>query len=125
MVRRLIVLAFALAVAAGVLLAGRATRAQAPVSPLSTPSPEEAARKSAGGVSCHTQSDAKSMHASPSVRLGCVDCHGGNASVKVAGSKGSRDYQEAQRQAHVQPRDREVWPSAANPERSYTALLKE
>jgi hypothetical protein len=125
MVRRLIVLAFALAVAAGVLLAGRATRAQAPVSPLSTQSQEEADRKSAGCVSCHTQSDAKSMHASPSVRLGCVDCHGGNASVKVAGSKGSRDYQEAQRQAHVQPKDGEVWPSAANPERSYTALLKE
>src|SRR5206468_1127374 len=34
-------------------------------------------------------------------------------------------YQDAMRQAHVQPRRPEVWKTAANPERSYTALLDE
>ena len=37
--------------------------------------------KSAGCVSCHTDSDRKTMHSSPAVVLGCVDCHGGNAAV--------------------------------------------
>ncbi len=99
--------------------------AQAPVSPLSTQSQEEADRKSVGCLSCHTQSDARTMHASPSVRLGCTDCHGGDAGVKAAGARGSRPYEEAQGAAHVAPRNRDVWKSAANPERSYTALLEE
>ncbi len=109
----------------GLLLRSPRGAAQAPVSPLSTQSQEEADRKSVGCVSCHTQSDAKTMHASPSVRLGCIDCHGGDAGVKAAGAKGSKEYEEAQRQAHVSPKNADVWSSAANPERSYTALLDE
>ena len=40
-------------------------------SALSTQSQEEADKKSAGCVSCHTKTDAKTMHAAASVRLGC------------------------------------------------------
>ncbi len=42
---------------------------------------QDADAKSAGCISCHSKSDAKSMHASSSVVLGCTDCHGGNAAV--------------------------------------------
>ncbi|MDH3719759.1 MAG: hypothetical protein OES79_16680, partial [Planctomycetota bacterium] len=37
--------------------------------------------KSEGCVSCHTESDTKTMHRNPAVKLGCTDCHGGNANV--------------------------------------------
>src|SRR5690606_8405115 len=37
--------------------------------------------KSAGCMSCHTTTDEPSMHASPGVKLGCTDCHGGDASA--------------------------------------------
>ncbi|HVF62906.1 MAG TPA: hypothetical protein VNE58_02795, partial [Casimicrobiaceae bacterium] len=42
---------------------------------------EEANAKSNGCVTCHTDSEQKTMHAAKSVVLGCVDCHGGDASV--------------------------------------------
>ena len=41
----------------------------------------DADAKSSGCVSCHTGSDAHTMHRSPAVVLGCVDCHGGNPRV--------------------------------------------
>src|ERR1700686_1362858 len=44
----------------------------------------EADRKSAGCLSCHTQTDEPTMHATGTVRLGCTDCHGGNAEVRIA-----------------------------------------
>jgi hypothetical protein len=122
--RSLLLVVVALAGSALLLRSPRGL-AQAPASPLSTQSQEDADRKSVGCVTCHTQSDAKTMHASPSVRLGCTDCHGGNADIKTAGSRGSKEYADAQRQAHVSPRSAEVWSTAANPERSYTALLDE
>jgi cytochrome c553 len=64
--------------------AGRASESEKPVERnyvLAPPAPgkqtaEEAASKSSGCISCHLQSDAPSMHASPAVRLGCADCHG-------------------------------------------------
>ena len=69
-----------------------------------------------GCVTCHKAIEP--MHASGAVRLGCVDCHGGNATATT---------KEA---AHVQPRHPEIWtrdgkPSSANPERTYTRLLDE
>ncbi len=67
--------------------------------------------KSAGCLSCHH--GIEPMHESRAVVLGCTDCHGGNASTRV------------KELAHVQPLNRGVWKSSANPERSYTALLKE
>ena len=57
--------------------------------------------------------------------LTCVSCHGGNASVQVAGSPGTSAYAEARDRAHVLPRDRDAFRTSANPERSYTAFLKE
>src|SRR4051794_29391180 len=41
----------------------------------------DAEAKSAGCVSCHSASDAHTMHRSPAVVLGCVDCHGGNPRI--------------------------------------------
>jgi len=89
----------------------------------------DAEAKSAGCASCHTQSDAHTMHRSPAVVLGCVDCHGGNPRiVRPAGSQqGGSAYLLAQNQAHVLPRFPGAWhfPSSANPQRSYTLLNRE
>ena len=40
--------------------------------------------KSKGCYSCHTQTDRPSMHATPAVRLGCTDCHGGDSQSPAA-----------------------------------------
>jgi hypothetical protein len=111
----------------------------------------DADAKSAGCVSCHTASDQKTMHASEAVVLGCTDCHGGNAAVMLpagasatplaeAHGEGGKDekegeghggrkydygYQSAMDSAHVLPKFPDLWPSSANPVRSYTALNKE
>jgi hypothetical protein len=45
---------------------------------------EDADRKSAGCISCHTQTDEPTMHTTGTLRLGCTDCHGGNADARVA-----------------------------------------
>lgn len=90
---------------------------------------EEMLAKSSGCTSCHTASDAPTMHETPAVRLGCVDCHGGNPSV-VGNAQLSHDdiaYVTAREAAHVLPTLPESWhyPSSANPKRSYTLLNKE
>ena len=121
--RRFVSLALLAAASVPFLLGDRAGLAQGGAS-LSGQSQEQADAKSAGCLSCHTQTDAKSMHASPNVRLGCVDCHGGDHTVKASGAPGSGSYKDAQRQAHVRPKNG-LFESAANPERSYTALLDE
>src|SRR5687767_1299016 len=72
-----------------------------------------AAGKSEGCESAKCHVGIEPMHNSPAVRLGCTDCHGGNAGAtdKLA--------------AHVAPRDPALWRSTANPARSYTALNRE
>ena len=65
------------------------------------------------------------MHAAPTVRLGCTDCHGGDAAVRKAGAEGTAEYKTAHDKAHVSPKNAELRKSSANPERSYTALLDE
>ncbi|HET9427423.1 MAG TPA: hypothetical protein VFO69_03600 [Allosphingosinicella sp.] len=86
----------------------------------------QAEAKSAGCVTCHTESDAHTMHRSPAVVLGCADCHGGNVAVtRPAGSEqGGSAYMIAQNAAHVLPRYPGAWhfPSSANQARSYTIL---
>src|SRR5690349_10353505 len=81
----------------------------------------EADVKSSGCVSCHTESDAHTMHRSPAVVLGCVDCHGGNPSVRAAAGlrQNTRDYFLLQSRAHVLPRYPASWhfPSSANQSR--------
>ena len=124
--------------------------------PVYAPAPEfqtqaAADAKSDGCISCHTASEAKTMHRNPGVILGCIDCHGGDPTVfkpkgtqspyldadhgKVSKPHDGDDgdgkhktptgpYFEAQERAHVLPRFPKTWhyPSSANPKHSYTLL---
>ncbi|MEE9413235.1 MAG: hypothetical protein V3V22_09320, partial [Methylococcales bacterium] len=91
--------------------------------------PEQAAEKSDGCLSCHRQMDSKTMHNNPAVQLGCVDCHGGDANVFLSQKLPSDNpaYVAQRNRAHVLPRFPEKWnfPSSANPQRSYTLLNHE
>lgn len=99
-----------------------------PPAPMSQTAAQVAA-KSDGCYSCHTRTDEPSMHATPAVMLGCVDCHGGNAAVRGDPARGfdDPDYVAARERAHVLPRFPEAWhyPSSANPQRSYALLNRE
>ncbi|HUL92109.1 MAG TPA: hypothetical protein VLV56_07140 [Burkholderiales bacterium] len=88
---------------------------------------EDAEAKSTGCVSCHVATDRHTMHQNPGVVLGCADCHGGDARVRVESALKREDaaYREALSRAHVPPRNPSAWPSSANPERSYTLLNRE
>ena len=72
---------------------------------------DDALQKSWGCINCHQ--GVHDMHAKPTVKLGCTDCHGGNASCMDQAS------------AHVQPRFPNVWRTSGNPVRSYTLLNHE
>ncbi|TRD11957.1 hypothetical protein FGU71_08870 [Erythrobacter insulae] len=85
--------------------------------------------KSEGCNTCHVKTDAPTMHATPAVRLGCTDCHGGDAGVR-GNSELPHDHPEyvaSRDRAHVLPKypDSWHWPSSANPKRSYALLNKE
>ena len=67
--------------------------------------------KSRGCLACHAGSH--DPHGKATVRLGCTDCHGGDATTT--------DY----KQAHVFPSHPAAWPTAGNPARSYTLLNHE
>jgi hypothetical protein len=139
-VRHLVLLAAALVLAL-VLFAGdtMAAGGQKPVKRdyslvIAPPAPQrqsvaEMQAKSEGCNTCHVKSDAPTMHMTPAVRLGCTDCHGGNA--KVRGNSqlphDHPDYVAARDQAHVLPKYPDSWhfPSSANPKRSYALLNKE
>src|SRR5580692_6939965 len=88
---------------------------------------EEADRKSNGCVTCHTQTDQATMHATGTVRLGCTDCHGGNSEARVASgvTSTSPEYEQLKRQAHPRPRDPKLADRSSNPERIYTEWLRE
>ncbi len=85
--------------------------------------------KSEGCYTCHLQTDAPTMHTTPAVRLGCTDCHGGNASVRGNSDlpQDHPEYVAARDTAHVLPKYPDSWhfPSSANPERSYALLNQE
>ena len=104
------------------------TYTQTPPAPASQ-SQTEADAKSAGCKSCHTASDSASMHTSPAVILGCIDCHGGDAGIHAPQGvkKGSAEYFAAQEKAHVLPTLPHSWhyPSSANPKGSFTLLNRE
>jgi hypothetical protein len=91
--------------------------------------PDQAKAKSEGCISCHSASEAWTMHRSEAVVLGCTDCHGGNAAVAVqAGLKpGDVAYTAARDRAHIRPLYPQAWnwPSSANPKRSYALLNRE
>jgi len=121
-------LALALAPAADVPASPVETAPHAPASQTA----QDAADKSAGCVTCHRETDRASMHESPGVVLGCVDCHGGNASVKSPPQDTPKffetpEYMAAMGRAHVAPRFPKEWktPASANPEASYTLLNRE
>src|ERR1700685_181226 len=88
---------------------------------------EEADHKSAGCVACHGQTDYASMHTTGTVRLGCVDCHGGNAEMlpPPGTQKSSAAYDDAKKKAHPKPSIPDLWRSSANPVRPFTEWLKE
>lgn len=90
-------------------------------------SKEEADRKSAGCISCHTATDEATMHPSKTVELGCTDCHGGNSSISVVAGTASTsaEYAAAKEKAHIQPRDAALKNRSALRERLYTKWLKE
>ncbi|WP_296599951.1 hypothetical protein [Phenylobacterium sp.] len=89
----------------------------------------EVDKDSAGCVSCHTDSDAKTMHMSQAVKLGCASCHGGDAGVvaSVGLAKTDPRYTALRDKAHVLPKYPKTWhyPSSANPKQSYALLNKE
>ena len=121
----------------GLLMPAVSTYAFFPGKPdyeMAPPSPKSQSQtavdmKSKGCVSCHKESDTFTMHNNPAVKLGCTDCHGGNASVYYSGSRkrGSPLYDKTMNEAHVMPSMPEEWPtpSSRNPERTYTLLNKE
>ncbi len=74
-------------------------------------SAQEAYSKSISCIACHT--DVGTMHSSKTVQLGCTDCHGGDPITM------SKDA------AHVPARYPTLWPTSANPVRSYTLLNHE
>ncbi|WP_019529448.1 hypothetical protein [Dasania marina] len=100
----------------------------APNSPASQ-SQLEVDAKNESCTSCHTDSDSKTMHANPGVKLACADCHGGNISVfkPESSEQGSEAYLAAMSEAHVLPRIPDKWPtpSSRNPERTYALLNHE
>ena len=97
--------------------------------PLMSQSQAEVNKKDTACLTCHT--GIEPMHVSPAVRLGCVDCHGGNPNASLQGGvkQGSKEYDQIKNKAHILPKFPERWgtgkDSAANPKGSYTNLLKE
>ena len=98
--------------------------ANAPDNKLSQQTDADVAIKSIGCLTCH-KPDSPSMHVS-NVRLGCTDCHGGDAAARApAGTtRGSAGFEEAKRTAHVMP-TLDFWPASANPVRPYTRTNEE
>lgn len=73
--------------------------------------PGDALAKSITCIQCH--SDVGTMHPPRTVALGCTDCHGGNPN------------ESSKTGAHVAPRYPQLWPTSANPVRSYALLNHE
>src|ERR1700676_710911 len=103
------------------------TNSSVPLSGLRGQSQEEAQRKSAGCVSCHTATDEPTMHPTKTVQLACIDCHGGNSSAPVAVgvASNSAEYDAAKEKAHVHPKNGAFKKTTAVPERVFTAWLNE
>jgi hypothetical protein len=90
-------------------------------------SQQEADRKSAGCITCHTATDEPTMHPSKAVHLGCTDCHGGNfnASISPGTAPNAPEFDAVKQKAHIQPRDPVFKNRSTIPERAYTLWLKE
>ncbi len=86
--------------------------------------PEQGAA-SQGCISCHTQTDSATMHETETVKITCVDCHGGNGEITVPQGlqASSSDYRSAQARAHVLSKNSRD--DLATGRRVYTNWLKE
>src|SRR6201981_1910697 len=64
-------------------------------------------RKNSGCVSCHTSTDEPSMHPTGTVRLACIDCHGGDSTATLPPRTNSKttEYEQIKNRAHVLPND--------------------
>jgi len=102
-------------------------QSQAPQASLLTQSQAEADRKSTGCVTCHVSSDEPTMHPTGTVRLGCVDCHGGDAtaSLPAGAATDSASYQQVKNRAHRQPRNSVFSRNPEGAERVFTKWLRE
>ena len=87
----------------------------------------DADQKSTGCLTCHTSTDSPTMHTTGTVRLGCMDCHGGNSDIRITAGvvSTSAEYQGAKSQAHPQRRKSHGPESSANAVRAYTNWLQE
>ncbi|MGK2857079.1 MAG: hypothetical protein ACSLFQ_07725 [Thermoanaerobaculia bacterium] len=91
---------------------------------------EQALAKSRSCLGCHE--GIEDAHASDAVKLGCIDCHGGDANVAVTKgwARESAEYEQAMNSAHVLPRHPENWTrdgrrTSSNPTNTYVDLMKE
>ncbi|MFY9803440.1 MAG: hypothetical protein WA211_08730 [Candidatus Acidiferrales bacterium] len=126
--RFLVLFAIATVIAGAFLLASRSRAQSTAQRPgLLGQSQADVDRKSAGCVSCHVKTDEPSMHPTRTVRLGCTDCHGGDATVILppGSSAGTSEYEQLKDRAHPQPDDPALKDVAANPQRLYTGWLRE
>ena len=126
--RFLVFFAVATSIVAGFLLEAR-SRAQSAAQQTSLlgQSQADVDRKSAGCVSCHVKTDEPSMHPTRTVRLGCVDCHGGDATAILTPgtSNNTAEYEQLKNRAHPQPDDPALKDVSANPQRLYAQWLHE
>ncbi|HEV3271659.1 MAG TPA: hypothetical protein VGZ93_05705 [Candidatus Methylacidiphilales bacterium] len=88
----------------------------------------QADAKSVACLACHH--GIEDMHNSPSVVLGCADCHGGNASLALEKQfsgfeKDPARYNAFKAASHVQPLNKEFWKTSANPANSTVVLNHE
>ena len=117
-----------------------------------TQSDEEVKNKSTGCMTCHKGIENPSMHESTVVKIGCVDCHGGNAQstikatahvqprghwyaqtsttaselkINIGGTPEAHDAAKAPTAHEAQPHASEHGTSAANPKRTYQAWMME
>ena len=88
-------------------------------------SPQQAAAASVGCITCHVGIEHPNMHAEDTVVLGCTDCHGGNASIQIAGTKDSAEYNAAKKKAHILSRFASDAARGGHPVRAYTRWLQE
>ncbi len=84
-------------------------------------------RKNIGCISCHISTDEPSMHPTRTVRLACIDCHGGDTTIvaQVGVNPKSDEYEQLKKRAHPQPNDPALANMSANPPRLYTQWLRE
>jgi hypothetical protein len=84
-------------------------------------------RKNSGCVSCHTSTDEPSMHPTGTVRLACIDCHGGDSTATLPPGANSKtpDYEQIKNRAHVLPNDPALAGRSGSQQRLHTKWLRE